>query len=307
MIDIIIPAYNSHNTIKKNLSSIANQSIIDKCNVVIVNDGSRVDYSEEINFFKKYMNIIELTISKNQGVGYARQFGLENSKSEFLMFVDSDDCLNDYFSIENLYKSIILGYDLILSYVLVEDKTKKFSLENFFCGNLHGKMYRREFLTNNSIKFNNFRIHEDNCFNQEIILNNPKINCINEVTYIYKNNVNSLTNSMDKYNLKYIDSMVYVMDKMKRENDLSYNNFIFSTILYLYYFYLDIDSEVEKNKYLKKCSNVYKYYKKYCTNNVDKDRIIKEKVVDILKKNIMVEKYLLPTISFNEFINLIKK
>ena len=130
---------------------------------------------------------------------------------------------------------------------------------------------------------------------------------IEPITYIYKNNVNSLTNSMDKYNLKYIDSMVYVMDKMKRENDLSYNNFIFSTILYLYYFYLDIDSEVEKNKYLKKCSNVYKYYKKYCTNNVDKDRIIKEKVVDILKKNIMVEKYLLPTISFNEFINLIKK
>lgn len=307
MIDIIIPAYNSHNTIKKTLSSIAIQSIIDKCNVIIVNDGSLVDYSEEINFFKKYMNIIELTICKNHGVGYARQIGLENSKSEFLMFVDSDDCLNDYFSLENLYKNIILGYDLILSCVLIEDKTKKFSLEKFFCGNLHGKMYRRSFLIRNSIKFSDFRIHEDNCFNQEIILNNPKINCINEVTYIYKNNINSLTNNMDKYNLKYIDSMVYVMEKMKRKNDLNYNNFVFSTILYLYYFYLDIDSEIEKNRYLKKCSYIYKYYKNYCINNVDKERIIKEKVIDILKKNTIVEKYLLPSISFNEFINLIKK
>ena len=36
MIDVIIPAYNAHDTIGRTLASIAMQSIVDKLNVVIV-------------------------------------------------------------------------------------------------------------------------------------------------------------------------------------------------------------------------------------------------------------------------------
>ena len=39
-IDIIIPAYNAHNTIDKALASIACQNISDKIKVTIVNDCS---------------------------------------------------------------------------------------------------------------------------------------------------------------------------------------------------------------------------------------------------------------------------
>ena len=61
MIDVIIPAYNSFDTIDRTLSSIALQTIVDDINVYIVNDGSDHDYREYINFYSRFMNITELS------------------------------------------------------------------------------------------------------------------------------------------------------------------------------------------------------------------------------------------------------
>ena len=60
MIDVIIPAYNAHETICETLSSIVLQSIKDQLNVYIVNDCSKKDYSKEIKRFSKVLNIKEI-------------------------------------------------------------------------------------------------------------------------------------------------------------------------------------------------------------------------------------------------------
>ena len=69
MIDIIIPAYNSHDTIEKTLFSIAYQENIDDIKVYIVNDASKKNYSTEINFFKNFMSIKELVLDENRRTG----------------------------------------------------------------------------------------------------------------------------------------------------------------------------------------------------------------------------------------------
>ena len=53
---------------------------------------------------------------------------------------------------------------------------------------MHGKMYKRKFLIDNDIKFNNSYANEDNGFNNLLLLHNPKISYLNEETYIWKNN-----------------------------------------------------------------------------------------------------------------------
>lgn len=50
---------------------------------------------------------------------------------------------------------------------------------------LHGKVYRREFLENNDIHFNNSSANEDNGFNRLVLLNNPVIAYIDRLTYVY--------------------------------------------------------------------------------------------------------------------------
>ena len=57
MIDIIIPAYNAHNTIEKTLLSIVMQNICDKVKVYIVNDNSEQNYSLIIKKFENFLNI----------------------------------------------------------------------------------------------------------------------------------------------------------------------------------------------------------------------------------------------------------
>ena len=50
MIDVIIPAYNSHDTIIRTLSSIAMQLNKNELKVTIVNDGGK-DYSDIVKTF----------------------------------------------------------------------------------------------------------------------------------------------------------------------------------------------------------------------------------------------------------------
>ena len=91
MIDVIIPAYNAHETIERTLYSIAYQRNSENLNVYIINDNSIKDYSKEIDFFKNFINIRELKLKENSGPGYARQYGIEHSDSEYIIFIDSDD------------------------------------------------------------------------------------------------------------------------------------------------------------------------------------------------------------------------
>ena len=111
MIDIIIPAYNAHNTIKKTLISICMQTVKDKINVYIIDDCSNEDYKEIINIFKDKINIKYYKLKENSGPGVARQYGLEHSNGEYIYFLDADDMFMDIYSLENLVYQIIIVFN----------------------------------------------------------------------------------------------------------------------------------------------------------------------------------------------------
>ena len=66
MIDVIIPAYNSQDTIIRTLSSIAMQLNRDELVVTIVNDGGK-DYADIVNTFKNVINVREIGYEVNRG------------------------------------------------------------------------------------------------------------------------------------------------------------------------------------------------------------------------------------------------
>ncbi|GGW57097.1 glycosyltransferase involved in cell wall biosynthesis [Winogradskyella epiphytica] len=92
LISVIIPVYNSENTIEKVLKSVVNQTY-QNFEIIVVNDGS-TDGSEKIikEFFKLNSEInIRYYYQKNKGVSAARNFGLRNAEGAYIMFLDSDD------------------------------------------------------------------------------------------------------------------------------------------------------------------------------------------------------------------------
>lgn len=90
LFSIIIPLFNKAETISFTLNSIYKQSFIDY-EVVIVNDGSTDNSLNVIENLPKFNTSIYN--KTNGGVSSARNFGVECSRGEFILFLDSDDFL----------------------------------------------------------------------------------------------------------------------------------------------------------------------------------------------------------------------
>lgn len=211
MIDIIIPVYNSRKTLPYTLLSICRQSIKEKVRVLLVDDCSSDNYDDIIKKFSDELKIKIVFLDNNSGPGGARQYGISHSRSKYICFIDSDDLLNSIDSLEKLYEEIEKGYDMVYSSVYHEDQDTVFQP----LGDLHGKIYRRKFISDNNIKFNNTRYHEDNAFNNLVIVHDAKVNFLNFITYDYIDNSHSITKQdKDKFFERleiYIDNMEYVV------------------------------------------------------------------------------------------------
>ncbi len=94
-VSIIIPVYNTEKYLDDAIKSIINQTYnFKKIELILVNDGSKDNSLDICNkYSSKYNNIITYD-KKNTGVSDTRNYGLERARGSYIMFLDSDDCLN---------------------------------------------------------------------------------------------------------------------------------------------------------------------------------------------------------------------
>lgn len=95
-IDLIIPCYGKSDIIEKGIASIAIQWKNEFIHVTLVNDCSPntdCNYSDLIEKYSNFLDIRCIKTPKNVGQGLARQFGIDNTKHKWFMFMDEDDQL----------------------------------------------------------------------------------------------------------------------------------------------------------------------------------------------------------------------
>ena len=85
---IVIPLYNKQKDIAATLRSVFAQTFAD-FEVVVINDGSTDGSENEVLQFDD--NRIVYIKTENRGVSQARNLGIENSKGEYIAFLDADD------------------------------------------------------------------------------------------------------------------------------------------------------------------------------------------------------------------------
>lgn len=85
---IVIPVYNKENFVAKTVKSVLNQTFND-FEIIIVNDGSTDQSEAEISALKD--SRIRYYSKKNEGVAFARNFGIQKASSDFICFLDADD------------------------------------------------------------------------------------------------------------------------------------------------------------------------------------------------------------------------
>lgn len=194
-LDIIIPVYNSSKTLSKALDSIKKQSVVNEIIVYVIDDCSTEKYDEILKKYNKYLNIIYIRLDENKGPGFARNFGTSISKGEYITYLDSDDYFNDKTSIEKLINLIEkTNSDEVRSTFKLIGNGYELDFKNDNLG-LHGKLYRRKFIQDNDIKFTTTRSFEDTYFNARIYLSNGIISDLDELTYYWVNNEDSLSNT----------------------------------------------------------------------------------------------------------------
>jgi glycosyltransferase involved in cell wall biosynthesis len=92
MITVVIPAYNSSNTIVECIESVLNQTRVDLIEkIIVVNDGSTDDTVSKVQELASENKKIQIITQKNGGVSTARNAGIKASDSEWIALLDSDD------------------------------------------------------------------------------------------------------------------------------------------------------------------------------------------------------------------------
>lgn len=94
MISVIIPMYNSKNTIKSAINSVINQTYQKLIEIIIVNDGSKDGCEkivEELIAYNQTNRTIRLINKPNGGVSSARNRGIKEANGKWIALLDSDD------------------------------------------------------------------------------------------------------------------------------------------------------------------------------------------------------------------------
>lgn len=94
-VSVIIPVYNSKDTIGRAVESVIKQTVLPQ-EIILIDDCSTDKFTIEClkNLKNKYKNIIDFKLilcTENRGPGTARNIGWNLSKSKYIAFLDSDD------------------------------------------------------------------------------------------------------------------------------------------------------------------------------------------------------------------------
>lgn len=90
-VSVVMPVYNREDLVGRAIESILNQTFTD-FEFIIVDDGSSDKTADIVKAFAEQDKRIRfLSYGMNRGVGYARQYGLEVARGEFVAIMDSDD------------------------------------------------------------------------------------------------------------------------------------------------------------------------------------------------------------------------
>ncbi len=256
-ISIIIPVYNTEKYLRKCFDSVINQSY-KNIEMVIINDGSKDNSEKIINEYKdKYPEIVSYYSKENTGVADTRNFGIEKAKGDYIMFLDSDDYIDEAL-FKNLEKYINQDIDLIkfkLQRVNREGKLLELvpgaTFENTSGQDGFNKLYstdvlldspcvyliKKDIFTNNNLKFKVGTEHEDFGLMPFVIVLAKTMISINFYGYYYVQSDNSITRNEDyKKTLKkaydalaHYDNAMEFLEKLKLDKLTKQNVKIYYT------------------------------------------------------------------------------
>ena len=319
-LQFLVPQYKeTEEVISFLLDSIEHQVDIDKndIGVIICSDGGNYILNQE--FLDKYSYDIDYIVCEHRGVSATRNSAFLLSDADYVMYCDSDDGFCNTFGIKIIFENIDLCekekklFDILSIQFYSEkqaDGEKPWSLSICNHNNIyiHSRVYRREFLVENNLYFNEkIWANEDSFFNISTTFYSKNTKILNIPIYVWRGNPQSVTHD-PKYIMKTLHQLIYsndsvietmlMLNKDKKEIAQSAFDIICKV-------YLDMNKpcwyEKENEEYMDITIKTLKWY-------INKRGLLCNCLTDTEKKNILqntrnTEHYgNIESITFNDFI-----
>jgi len=91
LISVIIPVYNRRKELQRCLSSLKNQNLKEKFEVIVVDDGSCIPLDKIVKDFKEFLDLSLVRIENSGGPAKPRNIGAQIANGKWLSFLDCDD------------------------------------------------------------------------------------------------------------------------------------------------------------------------------------------------------------------------
>ncbi len=232
LISVIVPVYNVEKYIEKCILSLVEQTY-EKYEVIIVDDGSldsSIAIAKAVIQSDKRFKIVT---QKNGGLSSARNFGVKQSKGDYISFLDSDD----YFSPDFLQKMVFNLIDndadiVVCSMYLVDESHNIIEMrgpekdcvipgEKAFLDNLltkkitsgaQNKLYKRSLVL--KYPYPQGLYYEDRATTYKMLLDSKRVYLSSEPLFFYLQRTGSIMKSLSK---KSIDDRFTVFESIEQE------------------------------------------------------------------------------------------
>ena len=294
LVSIIVPVYNVGEFIEKGIESFLKQTY-KNIEIILVDDGSTDNSSKICDKYAKKDNRIKVLHKKNGGVSSARNAGLKIAKGDYILFVDGDDYIDEDYTEyfveligDNDMAFNINAYDL-KNNTKNNDRSKKIISADDATIDIYlnkigvavwNKIYKREFLLNNNITFNETIWYgEGMLFNIQCLHNTEYIPVGKNRVYHIVYNTKSATRDFNlKSNYNGIMSMELQKEYLNKCNKKVINSWNFHRYCFNYSIVRGLIKSNKTNDY-------YDDYKK-CIKNLKKQHFVSFKTNINFKKKI---------------------
>lgn len=286
-LSIVVPVFNVQDYVKECILSLL-EIPIKNFEIIVVDDGSLDESMNVVNNIKSEK--IRIIRQKNRGLSSARNTGLKNAIGEYILFIDSDDYIENASSIKIMLEiakrkmcDVVVGNGEYFwsdekKYDIYSEKNYKINFfengksffkvaleKNFYKDMVWLNLYNREFLIKNKLFFLEGVYHEDAEWMPKVLINSRNIYFLGNKFYIYRQRTGSIINSKNiKKNVDLIKISQLICNKIKYINDKKLEDLVKKRYMEIFYMALmsgrDLDvnffEKVNKNLLNERCNNL---------------------------------------------------
>jgi glycosyltransferase involved in cell wall biosynthesis len=236
LVSVIVPVYNVENFLDYCITSLTKQTY-KNIEIILIDDGSKDKSGDICDEWYKKDSRIKVIHQKNGGLSAARNKGLENSKGDYICFVDSDDFVKENFieafiiSMEKTNADIAIcdiasaklaeperPLDKVYQLTIKECKDwlkNPLSREYVLMVVAWNKMYKRQIF--HDIRFDHGKLHEDEFMVNKLLSVVKNAVFVPVDSYVYRNNEDSITGKSNENNVNHL----HVIDAYTERIDMA--------------------------------------------------------------------------------------